>query len=103
MAIPARSRQSCFVERDVHRVRQHAAHIITLSPLGATVRTNPNPLMRSIAVVGSGEYRGTKYDEAVLLEIGMQRGRPYAPAENSCGERKSDRVRVPRRRKWFAL
>jgi len=90
---------SLLVERDVSRVRAKARTVITLDrQRGFTIRHNPfaAPRLSVIAVIGPGKFQGKSFDEALLCEVGICRGRPYAAA--FVGGR-----HLPRRRKWFSL
>jgi hypothetical protein len=95
-----------LVERDVARVREHAYAVITLDARGDfNIRLHPaHPGLSVIAVVGPGRHNGRKYREALLCEIGLCRGRPYAQANRPAAEVKTGEFRqIPRRRKWFWL
>jgi hypothetical protein len=88
-----------LVERDVKRVRALARTVITLDrERGFTVRhhASAKPRLSVVAVIGPGKFQGASYDEALLCEVGICRGRPYAAA--AIGRRS-----VAKRRKWFSL
>lgn len=91
------------VARDVERVREHAAVVLTLYDIGSSewkmsqaVKTDPR--ISVIAVVGPGYFEDQFYKEALLCEIGISRGRPYRPIciRNGGGSELT-------RRKWFSL
>jgi hypothetical protein len=54
-----------------------------------------------LAVIGSGEAFGEKFDKAVLCEIGLSRSRPYNEAKGLGG--KAGELNIPPRKKCFYL
>jgi len=94
-----------LVCRDVERVEQDARFIIIVDEnrIVATLR-NPHGRLSVIAVIGPGEIHENipsplrKFAEAVLLEVGVSRGRPYREAFGTENQRY-----IPKRRPWFSL
>lgn len=94
-----------LVCRDVERVKQDARFIIVVDEnhIVTTLR-NPHGRLSIIAVIGPGEIHENipsplrKFAEAVLLEIGVSRGRPYREAFGTENQRY-----IPKRRPWFSL
>jgi hypothetical protein len=68
--------------RDVALVKKHAEICIQMKS-GDVVKTlNPDPYIRSLAVIGPYYDAVTCLDEAVLLEVGLRRGKPYRKGES---------------------
>lgn len=80
-----------LVAADVARVERHAAHVVYLNG-GVKVLDNPSPRINVIAVVGPGQAFGQNFEQAVLLEVGIFRARPWQEVEG-----------IPRRRSWCSL
>ncbi len=97
-------RVALLVEGDVCRVRENALVVITLdqrNKLRVDYRRGRSGLS-VIAVIGPGSFGGCNYNEAVLLEVGVSRGRPYAAANKTKGSYRAGESRqIPKRRKWF--
>ena len=101
-----------LARNDAKRVKKQAAYVITVTKDGVHVRRNKNPILRVIAVIGSGAITdasfktrdgyylpqsmlGAEFSESLLAEVGIADARPYARARNNHGS--------ARRRKWFFL
>jgi hypothetical protein len=67
--------------RDVNVVEQYAKCIIYITKDRIEIRENPNYRIEMLVVIGP--YRDERYDlpNAVLLEIGLKRTKPYSTSE----------------------
>lgn len=99
-----------IVENDVNRIIQHAQIVISLTPERPMVFVNPKPALNVLAVIGPEKGAPLSpaanrfFPSAVLLEIGLGRGRPYHKTKNyqklnSTG----NPTAILKRRKWFHL
>ncbi len=72
-----------LVKRDVASILRWAEVTIEITPAGGIEEhVNPDPGLRVIGVIGQGainhkNFCGQKFEKAVLMEIGISRGRPY--------------------------
>jgi len=99
-------RVALLVEEDVRRVREYALTVITIDKHNRPhVRHHQGKAGLSvIAVVGPGMFQGRTYGEAVLLEVGVSRGRPYSEANRPVETvHRGEHRQIPKRRKWFFL
>ncbi|MEK7643537.1 MAG: hypothetical protein AAB372_03785 [Patescibacteria group bacterium] len=87
-----------LIARDVRTVLHHAAIVIVLKGHSAEVRTNKNPALNVIAIIGPGNFVGRQFSKALLCEIGIGASRPYREANIKRGGK-----RVMKRHKWFTL
>lgn len=94
-----------FVGQDVALVMREAQYVISIDTECVTgVVHNPNGGLLVIAVIGPGFLRGDVvcsqrvFRQALLLEVGIWRGRPYRKAFVS-----KDRPSITYRRQWFSL
>lgn len=75
------------VQRDGHNLKQHARFVIVLRNGKPELIDNGRrqkqglPFARTIVVLGPVRYQGILVSEAVLLEVGYGRTRPYAQLE----------------------
>lgn len=101
---------SVHVAEDVARVRAEAFLVLEFSkdPESPTVTENPDGMYNVIAVIGPGTglpgtpAAGQSFDKALLCEIGISRGRPYAASfrwDKNSGTKRS----ATHRRKWFQI
>jgi len=85
-----------IVKRDVENVKKHARIIIYInSPINISLK--PKSRLNVLAVIGPGTYNGQIYKEAVKLEVGIGRGKPYHVPSHVKG------AWIAARKKWFAL
>jgi hypothetical protein len=93
-----------LVSQDVQRVKNQAAIVFEIEEGKIRFSRNENPLLDIIAVIGPGWYSETKFNEAILLEIGIGKSRPYHLARRPGNLRKNgESSYLPPRRKWFSL
>lgn len=92
------------LKRDADRVREYARFVIELAEEGPRLIDNGSrfrkglPFARLIAVLGPAEHKGVGISQAVLLEIGYSRTRPYAQLEYRHRDEAGNRSRNDR---WF--
>ncbi len=97
------ARQLKLIEADVRRIRDHAAYVFTLNPNGKSfsLASNQGARLNVVAVIGPSIFEGSEIREAVLLEVGIGRTRPYSRSQGkNNGQKLSE---IPRRRKCFSL
>lgn len=97
-ALPGRSARKNYppihkarVVRDAERHRTFSRFVIILDPVSALAQVIDNgdriaagqPWLPLIAVLGPADYLGDFFPEAILLEIGYRRTRPYR--QTNCG------------------
>ncbi len=70
---------------DVKRIKEIAKCCIFITPDGVIVNENPNFILEVVAVIGPYQDSEINLPEAVLLEVGMNRSRPYGKAEGNVG------------------
>ncbi len=70
---------------DVNRIKEIAKCCIFITPEGVVVKENPNFVLEVVAVIGPYDDGAVKLSEAVLLEVGLNRSRPYGKAEGNVG------------------
>lgn len=92
-----------LVKEDVERVMKYAAYVLIIhegekSRVEIKKSKSKKPRLSVIAVVGSGKFAGVSYERALLLEIGLGRGRPYQKVEFN-----AEKGGELSRRKWFSL
>jgi len=108
-----------LVARDVTRVKRHALGLCLLDGFedGLEPEFIPcdEPRLNVLAVIGPARKGGFRFEEALLLELGLHRTRPYRKAEGAALTKQELRLRrknrnrfrsgrhVPMRRKWFTL
>jgi hypothetical protein len=91
-----------LVKKDVVVARKNARAVILLDSQGnVEVIESPNGRLGVIAVIGPGEAFGEKFSEALLLEIGIRRSRPYHEAFGL--KRREGEANIHRRRNWFQI
>jgi hypothetical protein len=93
-----------FAERDVRRVIHEATTLVTLEKNQKIFpHHNRRARLGVLAVVGPGvTSHGVALGDAVLLEVGYRKTRPYQPA-NKPWRRNGEPRQVPKRRKWCTL
>lgn len=99
-----------LVRRDVELVKKEAIFLLEFRGGDTEVKISPENRLNILVVIGPVENhaindkRIIKYfpKEAILLEIGLRRGRPYAEAKNT-SRRVGEPVNFPFRRKWFQM
>ena len=62
---------------DVRTVRQYAMAVILIKKDSIEVQYRAKPKLSVIAIVGPGTHEGVTYEESLLMEVGVRRGRPY--------------------------
>lgn len=88
-----------LIARDVLNVKKYAAIVLEIEEGVMRFSRNENPRLNVIAVVGPGKFLDKEYKEAVLLEIGIGKSRPYhIPAF-----KKEKGPWISKRKKWFSL
>lgn len=99
----SKSRILSFIEQDVRTVKEEALGVFRIDSDSQKIEfiENKNPRLGVLAILGSGEGFGRKFEEVLLVEIGVSRTRPYHEARGLA--RKEHESNVPQRRKWFDL
>lgn len=88
-----------LIERDVILTRRHAKMVLTVKEKTVKIEKNAAGRLGVIAVIGPGssdELRNS-FNEAVLLEVGIGKSRPYHEARGL--NRKSGESNIPKRLK----
>lgn len=92
---------------DVRRLKEEARYVLTVDKHGNPVSFihNSTYLANLIAVLGPSEIFGFKLEEAVVLEIGISRTRPYRPVKQVAreGKKKISTKRFGRRERVRAV
>ena len=96
-----------LVQKDVEFAKTQALGFFRIQPdLSAEFEWNRakperiEPLVSVLPVIGSSRGFGQEFEEALLMEVGMVRARPYKLARGT-GWRRGEKV-VMSRRKWFS-
>lgn len=101
-----------LAERDVELVRAEAAHLFIMNENGFSYRKHSDPGLGIIAVIGEPKTEPLHPDlinsgikNAVLLEIGIGKSRPYHETSLPQSRRNGNTGRnwLVKRRKWFSL
>src|SRR3989344_7425339 len=96
-----------LIKKDVEFAKTQALGFFRIQPdLSAEFEWNRakperiEPLVSVLPVIGSSRGFGQEFEEALLMEVGMVRARPYKLARGT-GWRRGEKV-VMSRRKWFS-
>lgn len=92
-----------FAEKDVKVIKKEARIVLRiLSDNKVEIVENKNWRMNLLAVTGYSWGFGKGWDEALLLEIGISRSRPYKPMER-LNKKQGESKEIPQRKKYFSL
>jgi len=90
-----------LIVKDVRVVEEEAIGVFKIFPDWVEFVENKSPRLGVLAVVGPAEGFGRKFEKALLLEVGVSRGRPYHPAKGL--KRQLGQSEISKRRKWLSL
>lgn len=93
-----------LVAKHVERARRESAFVLEIDDNGEIewYKSNPNYKLGVIAVIGPGYAFGEYFGEALLLEVGIWRTRPYREAKNQ-QRANNEPCHLSPRSKWFFL
>ena len=95
----------CFACQDIRLIKKEAVFVIKINENGNLewCHRNKEGRLSVIAIIGPTQQFNRSFNEAVLLEIGLKRGKPYHEAFIANRKSGNEPLTLHKRRQWFSL